>query len=108
MRLQEKVKRERVRHARIDDRARRQVARAVHVLLVLRVEAVVVALGADNESNLRRQLVLPRPTAWQSELTLGRYLASISRAALSMALYSSLHCQLELVRLQRYGGGELT
>ena len=54
MRLQVEVELGGVRDVRVDDGASRAVARAaVAILLVLREEALVVALGHDDHRNLR-------------------------------------------------------
>ena len=52
MRLQEKVKGEGVRHPRVDDSTRRQIASTVHVGLVDGEEAHIMALGTDHEGHL--------------------------------------------------------
>lgn len=88
--LEEEVKRERVGDGAVDNGTGGKVAGPIKVALVQTEESHVVAFSAYDKGNL--PLATPRKLR-SSSLTLGRYLASSSRAALSIAVYSSLICQ---------------
>ena len=85
--LKEEIKGEWMGDGAVDNGTSGEVTGSVKVALVQAEEPHVVAFSAYDKGDL--SLAKPRKVI-SSSLTLGRYFASSSRAALSIAVYSSL------------------